>query len=358
MSASSSLGSPPPGLVGRERAFEAAEVVLDHLAAGSPEPLAVTGLMQNGRTALLRAVVDRASDRGLLTAMTRGDSQQSPRGVVATGVLHAIDALAIRRPGARGIAQMRGAVVDYRASTTSGLALTTYEMLHHVGRGLRDLGTGMVVGIDDVDRWPSASVEALVRSTVAAADRGGAALLVPSMFPHGALNSEGQPLCNEIVAERLDPPLTAELGAAAGLGLDLETATEVCSIVDGRPGDILRVVAAVAPGGATPTNGAICETARALARSLDIQCAATYDRLDATQRRYLRAIAEIEQNGAPATLAEVGRRLGDANRFSAESSALLAVRESLTTLRLVCSPDGTSLRFTYQPFRRLVHSRG
>jgi len=356
MSASSSLASPPPGLVGRERALEAIDVVLDHLAVGSAEPLAVTGMMQTGRSALLRVVIERASDRGLLTATAPGDAQQTPRNVIATGVLRAIDALAIRRPGARGIAQMRGAVVDYRASTTCGLALTTYEMLHQVGRGLRELGTGMVVGIDDIDRWSAASVEALVRSTVAATDRGSAALLVPSMFPHGALRSDGQTLCNEIIAEPLDATSTAELALAAGLDIDAVTATELRGLVDGRPGDLLRAIAAVMAGPAD--HASVCDTARALARSLEAQCATTHDRLDATQRRYLRAMVEIEQQQRPATVNEVGRRLGDANRFSAESSALLAARESLMTLRLVCSPDGDSLRFTYEPFRRLVLARG
>ena len=358
MSASSSLAPPPSVLVGRERALEAAEVVLDHLVAGSPEPLAVTGLMQNGRSALLRVVIDRASDRGLLTAMTRADPQQSPRNVVAAGVQHAIDALAVRRPGARGIAQMRGAVVDYRASTTSGLALTTYEMLHHVGRGLRELGTGMVVGIDDVDRWPTAAVEALVRSTVAATDRGSAALLVPSSFPHAALRAEGQTLCNELTADPLDAGAAIELAAAGGLDLDAATATELVGLVDGRPGDLLRAVSATVSTNASngPSPAAICDVARALARSLDDQCASTYGRLDATQRRYLRALAEIESRQGRATVTEIGRRLGDSNRFSAESSALMAVRESLSALRLVCCPDGSAMEFTYAPFRRLVHA--
>lgn len=252
---------------------------------------------------------------------------------------------------------MRGAVVDYRASTTSGLALTTYEMLHHVGRGLRDLGTGMVVGIDDVDRWSTGTVEALIRATVAAADRGSAALLVPSSFPHAALRSEGQTLCNELSAEPLEAVFAIEL-AVRRLELDAATASELIELVDGRPGDVQRAVTASMRGanGADSARPAIRTVARALARSLDEQCVSTYDRLDATQRRYLRALAEIESQLGQATVLEIGRRLGDSNRFSAESSALQAVRESLSGLRLVCCPDGSIIQFTYRPFGRLVHS--
>lgn len=349
MTALDQTSQPRRRLVGRADALELLDGIIDAMRRGSAEPVVIVGMLQTGRTALLSHLVEEASDHGVLTALVTGDTTQSIRASISTGVLRAIDALAARRPGASGLGQMRGAVVDFRASTASGLALTCYEMLHQVGRSLRDLGTGLIVGIDDLDVWTQPEVEAVVRASVAAADRGGMALLVPSLLPNPALAADGQSLCLEVPCNPFDAAGVLELAAGLNVTIDPEEARALADESHGRPGHAAAALRLLHPDGPRLPSAARVAATTVAGRIDSTWCAGVCEQLDPYSMATLRAVAALSDRTMP-TAAEVAGALG----VGADDPRFLSARRSLGRARLVCSPDGIHLAVSYELLRRFV----
>ena len=242
------------------------------------------------------------------------------------------------------------------ATSRGNLLGDLHALLRIVGDGMASIQRGMVLFLDDVHHGSDQHVGVLGQAVLDAAERGlpvtvvaAAGSVLPSFTRVGqgglaARVLELAPLSFYEVQEALDRP-AAENGASFQHGA-------ARSIADRSGGAPLLVQALanvawdLAPNNVVDVDTVESARAQAETRFLSGYVVPLLDRLSPTERRYLRAVAELRDQRVNSLV--VARRLGDNTRFG-ESSALAAVRDGLLRAGLLYSPDGQEMRFTLPP---------
>lgn len=372
-------GLRPPAFAGRAPQVAAFDQMLSALGrGGDTEPLVVVGPVASGKTSFLHHCAERAIDaQWLATVVGVGHgAQESLPYAVGLGFDRLVHALTRHRPGMSGLPAIHSALAGF--ASTVGLEPTVaaapdpstsrgrligdlHGLLRVLGGAMNEIQRGMVVLVDDANRGTDAELGAIVPAILDAAERGlpiSVVLASASRLDPLTRTGRGGVACQLVelgpfsfydVQEALERP-------AVELGVGYQHAA-VRAIADRSVGSPMLVqMLASSAWDASKTTTIMLDDVDASRPQADQVFLERFvqpliERLAPGQRRYLRAIADLE--GTRVTSAAVARALGDATRFG-ESSVLAAVRDELVRTGLIWSPDRTELLFTLPPLARAL----
>ena len=234
------------------------------------------------------------------------------------------------------------------------------------GTTLAGVGWGLCLLLDDLQHATTRELEALVEAGCDAADRGWAIAVVgaglPSIEPRldaglSATITLG-PLDHRAVAEAVAGPL-GEIHSGRGAGIDADATSAIGALAGGCP---LLVQAYAAAAWDVAGGGRIhlphVEAGRGRAEQ-DLErwfFAGALAGLAPHERRYLRAMADLGDDGVPA--AALARRLGDNGRPGGVGSRVAGVRARLERIGLIHSVGGDRLDFSLPLLGGYLRSRG
>src|SRR5579884_391956 len=368
-------GTPPPALVGREGELHAFHVKLQRTLAGRPaKSLLVTGLRGVGKTVLLNRFVDIADGAGYATVFMEASAGSDFVAALAAHVrslLYELD----RRGGlsekvkralrvfksfaatinAAGSLAFSVDIDPERGAADSGdLAIDLTALFVALAEAARDRGRGVLIAIDEVQYLGERELAALIVAVHRTSQLSLPIVVVAAGLPQvPALAGEAKSY-----SERLfDFPEIGELSPADAARALVEPArAQGVTFTDDATGEIYRVTRGypffvqkwgydvwnAAPGspiGIDVVRGiherVIGELDRGFFR-------VRYDRLTPSQKRYLRAMAEL--GPGPQRSGEI------ADRYGAKVTSLAPMRGQLINQGMIYSPAHGDTAFTVPLF--------
>lgn len=369
-------GTPPPELTGRDALIEGAGIALERIRRGrSDRSHILYGLRGVGKTVLLNKIVQEAIRRGSITvAIEAPESRSLPSLLVPAlrSALIRISAGARAKAGAlkamRVLASFLKAMklkygdveasleVDPEAgSADSGdLANDLTDLLKALGEMARERSSVVVIAIDELQYVPEQQLEALIQAQHQINQSQLPVAVIAAGLPQlisqlGRAKSYAERLFHFEFIDRLDE-------AAAGLALSKPAEREGVGYEPAAIAEILKQTQCypyflqewgkhswrIAKASPITRSVATAATQAALAEMDAGFFRVRFDRLTASEKRYLRAMAEL--GAGPHRSGDIAETLGK------KVTAVAPVRNALIAKGMVYSPGHGDTAFTVPLF--------
>jgi hypothetical protein len=373
-------GTPPPELTGRETVISEARIALERKRRGRPhKSFILVGLRGVGKTVLLNKVDELARAAEFRTAMIEVDEDKTLAGILVPEirrVLYELDRLgplseAVKR-GMRVLRSFVGAIrvkagdielgldVDPEVGTADSgdLDADLAQMFGALGDAAQSRSTAVALIIDELQYLDEPEFRALIMAVHRASQRNLPILLIGAGLPP-ILGLAGKA---KSYAERLfDYPAIGQLAAAdvrravqepaRREGVDFESAAldEIVRITLGYPYFVQEWAYHawnLAEGPTISREDVVSASARAVARLDESFFRVRFDRLTPSQKRYLRAMAEL--GSGP-------HRSGDiAAMYGGKTTTAGPIRDKLISKGMIYSPSHGDVAFTVPLFDQFM----
>lgn len=373
-------GTPPPELAGRDAVIENAAIALDRIRAGrSARSVILYGLRGVGKTVLLNKIRADAEARGLICVVLEAPEGRSLPGVLGPALRSALLRLStgevIRdklRKSLRALAGFaKAAKVKYQdvefgldfdpepgTADSGDLEADLADLLAAVAEAARDRNSAVVLFIDELQYVPEEQLAALIM----ALHRANQTRLPVSLVAAGLPQLLGQTGRAKSYAERLfEFVAIGPLGTAAATdalckpveaeGATFESAAiaEILEQTQGYPYFLQewgKHAWDIATGSPIRKDDATAATTSALAELDASFFRVRFDRLTPSEKRYIRAMAELGQGP---------HRSGDiADRLTRPVQNVAPTRASLIAKGMIYSPSHGDTGFTVPLFADFV----
>jgi AAA ATPase domain len=369
-------GTPPPELAGRERLREQVRIALARLRIGRPaKSVLMVGLRGVGKTVLLDQLMRDAEADGFCTVRSETPENRSLPALLAPQIrlalLHLNRTEAAKDAVSRGLRALAGFAralkvkyhdleVGFDAQPEPGLAdngdleIDLTALLEQVGVAARNAATAVVLFIDELQYLPQDQFAALIAALHRSVQRQLPVTIVGAGLPQlRALAGDAKSYAERLFDFPMIGPLSpaeaerALRKPAADAGVDYtdEAVADILARTQGYPyflqewGNSSWDIAYASPITQSDVEGASQVAIATLDESF---FRVRFDRLTPTERRYLRAMAEL----GPGT-----HRSGDiAGALGKSVTALAVLRQSLIMKGMIWSPGHGETAFTVPLF--------
>ena len=369
-------GTPPPELAGRERLREQVRIALARLRAGrSAKSVLMVGLRGVGKTVLLDQLMRDAKADGICTVRSETPENRSLPALLAPQIrlalLHLNRTESAKDAVSRGLRALAGFAmalkvkyhdleVGFDAVPEPGLAdngdleIDLTALLEQVGVAAQNAGTSVVLFIDELQYLPQDQFAALIAALHRSIQRQLPVTVVGAGLPQlRALAGEAKSYAERLFEFPTIGPLSAEQAeralrkpaSDAGVSYTDEAVAEILTRTQGYPyflqewGSSAWAVATSSPITREDVEKASQEAVATLDESF---FRVRFDRLTPTEKRYLRAMAELGPGA---------HRSGDiAGLLGKSVTALAVLRQSLIVKGMIWSPSHGDTAFTVPLF--------
>jgi hypothetical protein len=369
-------GTPPPELAGRERLREQVRIALARLRAGrSAKSVLMVGLRGVGKTVLLDQLMRDAEADGICTVRSETPENRSLPALLAPQIrlalLHLNRTESAKDAVSRGLRALAGFAmalkvkyhdleVGFDAVPEPGLAdngdleIDLTALLEQVGVAAQNAGTSVVLFIDELQYLPQDQFAALIAALHRSIQRQLPVTVVGAGLPQlRALAGEAKSYAERLFEFPTIGPLSAEQAeralrkpaSDAGVSYTDEAVAEILTRTQGYPyflqewGNSAWAVATSSPITREDVEKASQEAVATLDESF---FRVRFDRLTPTEKRYLRAMAELGPGA---------HRSGDiAGLLGKSVTALAVLRQSLIVKGMIWSPSHGDTAFTVPLF--------
>lgn len=368
-------GTPPPELAGRERLRDQVRIALARLRIGRPaKSVLMVGLRGVGKTVLLDQLMRDAEARGFCTVRSETPENRSLPALLAPQIrlalLHLNRTEAAKDAVARGLRALAGFArlrvkyhdleVGFDAQPEPGLAdngdleIDLTALLEQVGAAARQAGTAVVLFIDELQYLPQDQFAALIAALHRCVQRQLPVTVVGAGLPQlRALAGDAKSYAERLFDFPTIGPLSAEEAEralrkpAADAGVEYTDAAvaEILARTQGYPyflqewGNSSWDFAGSSPITEEDVEGGSQVAIATLDESF---FRVRFDRLTPTEKRYLRAMAELGPGA---------HRSGDiAGALGKSVTALAVLRQSLIVKGMIWSPGHGETAFTVPLF--------
>jgi hypothetical protein len=369
-------GTPPPELAGRERLREQVRIALARLRAGrSAKSVLMVGLRGVGKTVLLDQLMRDAEADGICTVRSETPENRSLPALLAPQIrlalLHLNRTESAKDAVSRGLRALAGFAmalkvkyhdleVGFDAVPEPGLAdngdleIDLTALLEQVGVAAQNAGTSVVLFIDELQYLPQDQFAALIAALHRSIQRQLPVTVVGAGLPQlRALAGEAKSYAERLFEFPTIGPLSAEQAeralrkpaSDAGVSYTDEAVAEILTRTQGYPyflqewGSSAWAVATSSPITREDVEKASQEAVATLDESF---FRVRFDRLTPTEKRYLRAMAELGPGA---------HRSGDiAGLLGKSVTALAVLRQSLIVKGMIWSPSHGDTAFTVPLF--------
>ena len=369
-------GTPPPELAGRERLREQVRIALARLRAGrSAKSVLMVGLRGVGKTVLLDQLMRDAEADGICTVRSETPENRSLPALLAPQIrlalLHLNRTESAKDAVSRGLRALAGFAmalkvkyhdleVGFDAVPEPGLAdngdleIDLTALLEQVGVAAQNAGTSVVLFIDELQYLPQDQFAALIAALHRSIQRQLPVTVVGAGLPQlRALAGEAKSYAERLFEFPTIGPLSAEQAeralrkpaSDAGVTYTDDAVAEILARTQGYPyflqewGNSAWAVATSSPITREDVEKASQEAVATLDESF---FRVRFDRLTPTEKRYLRAMAELGPGA---------HRSGDiAGLLGKSVTALAVLRQSLIVKGMIWSPSHGDIAFTVPLF--------
>jgi hypothetical protein len=369
-------GAPPPELAGRDKLREQVRIALARLRAGrSAKSVLMVGLRGVGKTVLLDQLMKDAEAEGICTVRSETPENRSLPALLAPQIrlalLHLNRVEAAKEAVGRGLRALAGFAralkvkygdleVGFDADPEPGLAdngdleIDLTALLEQVGNAAKSAGTSVVLFIDELQYLPQHQFGALIAALHRCAQRQLPVTIVGAGLPQlRALAGEAKSYAERLFEFPTIGPLSpAEAeralrkpAADAGVAFTDEAVAEILERTQGYPyflqewGNRAWDIADASLIAQADVEQASLEALATLDESF---FRVRFDRLTPTEKRYLRAMAELGPGA---------HRSGDiASLLEKSVTSLATLRQSLITKGMIWSPSHGDTAFTVPLF--------
>jgi len=377
-------GAMPPALAGRESLIDAFKVTLGRVKiARSAKSLLPYGLRGVGKTVLLRRFIEDARDAGYLTALVEADEETEFIPVLADQLrrilfeldtparVNAFAKRAMRifksftvKAGLEGISMSLGVDPERGFGDSGDIATDLGALLVGIGEAARDEATCALIGIDEVQYLSESEFGALIKAIHKVTQENLPIVVVATGLPQIlAMSGESKSYAERLFDFRLVGPLSKDdardalVAPALEEGVDFEekAVDAVFEETRGYP-FFLQEWAYHAWNEAQGPSITYADVRRGAAIALpkldEGFFAVRYNRCTRTEKRYLRAMAELGKG--PYRSADVAEKLRKApNRLG-------PFRDALIKKGMIWSPEHGQVAFTvplFDDFMRRVEPK-
>jgi len=381
-------GQRPPELAGRDAELAQFHVVLERISSGRPErSLILTGLRGVGKTVLLNQLRSAAIGRGWGTAKFEARPEQSVRRPISSALHMAVRELAGRHRDPERIEEFLGVLKAFALRDSAGgrlrdrwqpgidvpamhgradsgdIEIDLVELLADASAVARDVGVGIALFVDEMQDLGADDVSAICAACHELSQAGAPLIVVGAGLPHlpallSSSKSYSERLFRYMRIDRLDRA-AADLALRAPAdreGVDFTTAAldALYAAADGYPyfvqayGKVTWDAAATSP--ITASDVAVARPAAESELAVGF-FGSRYERATPAEREYLRAMADLSEQGAPVATAGVATMLGR------RPASLSPARDTLIKKGLVYSAERGSIAFTVPHFGRYLRSQ-
>src|SRR6266581_2302322 len=381
-------GQRPPELTGRDREIRQFEVVLERVARGRPErSMVLTGLRGVGKTVLLNTFRSMALQRLWGTGKIEARPDQSIRRPVAAALHMAVRELAPRHRAPDRVDYFLGVLKAFASrdpKAPKGSSVTTAfgidvpmqrgradsgdlevdltELFAEAASVAGDLGVGIALFVDEMQDIPTADVSALCAACPELSQTGGPLIVVGAGLPHlpavlSASKSYSERLFRYARIDRLEREAADAALRRPARDEDADFTDDALDVMYASTAGYPYFVQAygkvawdVAP--ATPITAADVRVAAPEAESeLAVGFfGSRYERATPAEREYLRAMAEVADDGADDAVATGSV----AERLHRNPQSLSPARDALLKKGLVYSGQRGQIAFTVPHFGRYL----
>lgn len=369
-------GTPPPELAGRERLREQVRIALARLRAGrSAKSVLMVGLRGVGKTVLLDQLMVDADSDGIVTVRSETPENRSLPALLAPQIrlalLHLNRVEAAKDAVLRGLRALAGFAlglkmkyhdleVGFDAQPEPGLAdngdleIDLTALLEQVGVAAKTAGTAVVLFIDELQYLPQDQFGALIAALHRCIQRQLPVTIVGAGLPQlRALAGEAKSYAERLFEFPTIGPLSTEEAeralrkpaANAGVSYTDDAVAAILERTEGYPyflqewGNRAWDVAPESPITQEDVERASLEAVATLDESF---FRVRFDRLTPTEKRYLRAMAELGPGP---------HRSGDIAALLEKSvTGLGTLRQSLIAKGMIWSPGHGETTFTVPLF--------
>lgn len=369
-------GTPPPELAGRERLRDQMRIALARLRAGrSAKSVLMVGLRGVGKTVLLDQLMRDADAEGICTVRSETPENRSLPALLAPQIrlalLHLNRTESAKDAVARGLRALAGFAmalkvkyhdleVGFDAVPEAGLAdngdleMDLTALIEEVGRAAKGAGTAVVLFIDELQYLPQDQFAALIAALHRSIQRQLPVTIVGAGLPQlRALAGEAKSYAERLFEFPTIGPLSpAEAeralrkpAAEAGVDYTDDAVAEILARTEGYPyflqewGNRAWDIASESPITREDVERASAEAIATLDESF---FRVRFDRLTPTEKRYLRAMAELGPEA---------HRSGDiAGLLEKSVTGLGTLRQSLIVKGMIWSPGHGETAFTVPLF--------
>ncbi|MEV0945108.1 ATP-binding protein [Rhodococcus sp. NPDC049939] len=380
-------GQRPPELAGRTRQLDAFDVVLERVARARPErSVMLTGLRGVGKTVLLNHLRSAAISRRWGTGKIEARPDQELRRPLSSALhmavreiagahrdpdrveafLGTLKSFALRATGDKGIRERWQPGIDVPAvkgrADSGDIEIDLVELLVEASSLAGDVGVGIALFIDEMQDLGAADVSAICGACHELSQDAAPLIVVGAGLPHlpavlSASKSYSERLFSYHRIDRLDRESADRALIAPARREDVKFTDEALDALyaaaDGYPyfvqayGKATWDVAAVSP--------ITAEDVRVAAPTAEEELAvgffgSRYERATPAEREYMRAMADLADDGpvATATIAsELGRK----------PASLSPARDGLIKKGLIYSAERGSVGFTVPHFGRYLRAQ-
>lgn len=371
----------PPFLAGRQALVDAFSVAVRRVMIGrNARSLLPYGLRGVGKTVLLQRFIADARAVGFLVALVEADentpfvpalADQLRRILFELDTPTKVNALAKRamrifksftiKSGLEGISMSLGVDAERGFADSGDIATDITTLFVSIGEAARDQGLGVLVAIDEIQYLSEREFNALIKAIHSITQLSLPVVLVATGLPQvlallGEAKSYAERLFDFTPVGALDVEQvrTALVEPAAAEGVVFEPAAVDAVFADTKGYPFFLQEWAyqawnVAKGPAI-TLGDVERAAEIALPKLDGGFfAVRYDRCTPTEKRYLRAMADL--GTGPYRTAEISKRLHRSN------SAVAPYRDALIKKGMIWSPEHGALAFTVPLFDEFMWRR-
>jgi AAA ATPase domain len=386
-------GQRPPELAGRDRELQAFDVLLERVSRGRPErSLVLTGLRGVGKTVMLGELRSRALQRGWATGKVEVKSGASLRRPLSAALHRAVRDLAVRHRAPDRVDDVLGVLKAFalkanpegtgmrdkwqpgidvpatRGRADSGdIEIDLVELFTCVAELAADVGTGLVLLLDEMQDLGADDVSALCAACHELSQSGAPLVVVGAGLPHvpsvlAASKSYSERLFRYLRIDKLDPAAAEQAVRTPVQREDAEIDDDALAALYETSGGYPYFVQAygkaawdAAPGERITAADVIIAGPEAEAELAVGFFGSRLERATPAEREYLYAMAELaDLNGAPdeaVPTAQVAEHLGR------KASSLSPARDSLLKKGLVYATERGFVAFTVPHFGRFLAGR-
>ncbi|MGZ4518413.1 MAG: AAA family ATPase [Mycobacteriaceae bacterium] len=383
-------GQRPPELAGRDRELQAFDVLLERVSRGRPErSLVLTGLRGVGKTVMLGELRSRALQRGWATGKVEVKSGASLRRPLSAALHRAVRDLAVRHRAPDRVDDVLGVLKAFalkanpegtgmrdkwqpgidvpatRGRADSGdIEIDLVELFTCVAELAADVGTGLVLLLDEMQDLGADDVSALCAACHELSQSGAPLVVVGAGLPHvpsvlAASKSYSERLFRYLRIDKLDPAAAEQAVRTPVQREDAEIDDDALAALYETSGGYPYFVQAygkaawdAAPGERITAADVIIAGPEAEAELAVGFFGSRLERATPAEREYLYAMAELaDLNGAPdeaVPTAQVAEHLGR------KASSLSPARDSLLKKGLVYATERGFVAFTVPHFGRFL----
>ncbi len=383
-------GQRPPELAGRDTELETFDIVLERVAKRRPErSVVLTGLRGVGKTVLLNTLRSAAVRRGWGTGKLEARPDQSLRRPLAAALHLAVRELAAPRSESDHVLGVLKsfALKENRVGTklrerwqpgidvptvtgradSGDVEIDLVELLVDVGGLAGDCGRGVAVFIDEMQDLGPDDVSALCAAAHEISQTGLPFVVVGAGLPHlpavlSASKSYSERLFRYARIDRLDRPAADRALSAPAKEEDAEfTADALEAMYEATAGYPYFVQAyGKVAWDVAPRSPITADDVRMAAPEAEAELAvgffgSRFERATPAEREYLRAMADVMDDGDPdatATTSSIAEALGR------KPQSLSPARDALIKKGLVYSGERGRIAFTVPHFGRYLRRHG